>query len=57
MKTRIKYLLNINVTNMPEMCTSFYAMDATSGAGTAYPSFQSTRVHPRFLVGFVLLDL
>jgi hypothetical protein len=32
-------------------------MGATSGAGTAYPSGAPDQVHPRFLVGFVLLKL
>jgi hypothetical protein len=46
-------LVRSSFTTYHRICNQFNTTSATSRAETAYPS----GVHPRFLVGFVLLDL
>jgi hypothetical protein len=40
-----------------QVCNYINTTDATSGTGTTYPSRAPEFTPPRFLVGFVLLDL
>ena len=60
-KTSKLYLCNLLqyfvLMTYHQVCNQSNTTGATSEAGTAFLPFRSTRVHPRVLVGFVLLEL